>query len=122
MRTQSSQEEGPRLQSAIGQAVERSGQQLMVTPSPTRAASGMRARWLYALIEPPNANDVGHIRVENDLNAASPMPLIFTFAGGSGVRENDRVGFNGFTYVLFNALPQIFQGVVVGIRCVGLRR
>src|SRR5580704_7050701 len=121
MRTESKTDEGERLQKVFREAIEQAGQPFVVTPSPRRLADGKAARTLYATVETPNANDVGHLRLEGDLNAESPVPLIFTFAGTSGVRENDRLEFNGNLYSLLNALPQTYQGVVMGIRCVGIR-
>jgi hypothetical protein len=59
--------------------------------------------------------------LEGDVNAESSVPVVFTFAGCSGVRENDRLEYNGFLYSLLNALPQTYQGVIMGIRCVGIR-
>ena len=91
---------------------------LEILPAPGREA---RKRKLYGTIETPNANDIGHLRIEGGRNAASPQPLIFTFSGTSGIRENDRVRFAGTTYVLLNALPQTYAGVVVAVRCVGVR-
>ena len=55
-------------------------------------------------------------------NAESPVPVIFTFAGCSGVRRGmTELAYNGYLYSLLNALPQSYQGVIMGIRCVGIR-
>lgn len=121
MRLDANLDEGQRLQSLFCEAIRRAGQRFEVTPSPARAAAGQVVRTLYATVETPNANDVGHLRLEGDLNAESPVPVIFTFAGSSGVRENDRLEYNDSLYSLLNALPQSYQGVVLGIRCVGIR-
>lgn len=122
MRTEAAGDEGVRLQGLFREAIRQAGQPLRVTPSPGRAGAGDGVRTLYATIETPNANDVGHLRIEGDLNAAAPAPVVFTFSGGSGVHENDRLEWQGFTYILLNALPQTYRGVVMGIRCVGIRR
>ena len=116
-----SEREGRRLQQLFRDAIQRAGQEFRLQPSPARQAAGQVARTLYATVETPNANDIGHIRIEGDRNAASPVPIVFTFAGGAGVHENDRVEYAGCLYVLLNALPQTFQGVELGIRCVGVR-
>ena len=121
MRRYSDRSEGERLQQQFCKAIRRSGQLFLVTPSPQRAATGHRERTLFATVELPNANDIGHLSLEGGLNIASPMPVIFTFASSSGVQENDRLTYNGFRYVLLNALAQTYQGYVMGIRCVGIR-
>jgi hypothetical protein len=121
VRTNSTENEAERLRELFRDAIESCGQPFLVTPSPARLAEGQLGRTLFATVENPNANDVGHLRLEGDLNAESPVPVIFTFAGSSGVRENDRLAYNGYLYSLLNALPQSYQGVVMGIRCVGIR-
>ena len=121
MRTDSTVKEAERLRELFREAIQQCGQSFVVTPSPARLAAGQAARTLFATVENPNANDVGHLRLEGDLNAESPVPVIFTFAGCSGVRENDRLEYNSYLYSLLNALPQTYQGVIMGIRCVGIR-
>jgi hypothetical protein len=118
---ESVRDEGERLQGLFREAIQRCGQPFVVTPSPARLAAGQAARTIYATVENPNANDVAHLRLEGDANLESPVPVIFTFAGGSGVQENDRLEHDGALYTLLNALPQTYQGVVMGIRCVGIR-
>ena len=123
MRTCNNLCEGKRMQGLFREAIRLAGQSLFVSAAPARqlAPGSVRRRELYATIELPNANDIGHLSMEADYNAASPMPIVFTFAGGVGVRENDRLEFDGYFYVLLNALPQTYQGVEMGIRCVGVR-
>jgi len=121
MRTNTTVTEPERLQILFRDSIRRCGQPFVVTPSPARLATGQSPRTLFATVETPNANDVGHLRLEGDLNAESPVPVIFTFAGCSGVRENDRLEYNGYLYSLLNALPQPYHGVTMGIRCVGIR-
>ena len=121
MRTSAGMLEAERLQGVFAESVGRCGQSFVVTPSPARSAVGALPRTLFACVEAPNANDIGHLRLEGDVNVDSPVPYVFTFAGTSGVRENDRLVFDGFVYMLLNALPQTYHGVVMGIRCVGVR-
>src|SRR5580700_4700501 len=115
MRTNSTENEAERLRELFSDAIHRCGQPFVVNPSPARLADGQTQRTLFATVENPNANDVGHLRLEGDLNAESPVPVIFTFSGNSGVRENDRLAYNGYLYSLLNALPQTYQGVIMGI-------
>ncbi len=121
MRTNAIESEAERLRDLFRDAIEGCGQPFLVTPSPARLAHGQPCRTLFATVENPNANDVGHLRLEGDFNAENPAPVIFTFSGTSGVRENDRLEYNGYLYSLLNALPQTYQGVILGIRCVGIR-
>ncbi len=123
MRISNNLSEGKRMQGLFREAIRLAGQPFFVTYAPgSRSAPGIaRRRELYATLELPNANDIGHLSIEADYNAASPMPIVFTFAGGSGVRENDRLEFDGYEFILLNALPQTYQGVEIGIRCVGVR-
>jgi hypothetical protein len=122
MRQESTAEEALSLQARFEETLRRCGTLVTLHPSPARFANGALKRTVFALIEPPNANDIGHLKVEGDRNALSPAPLIFTFGGSSGVLENDRVEMDADIYVLLNALPQSFKGQKMGVRCVGIRR
>ena len=123
MRQEAAEQEAGGLQQRFYELLLRCGQPVTLEPSPARSrAEGSENRTVFALIEPPNANDVGHLKIEGDRNALSPKPLIFTFGGATGVQENDRVVFDGERYVLLNALPQYFRTLPMGIRCVGIRR
>lgn len=97
------------------------GQEVTITPSPARAAAGVRPFTVAALIEAPSPDTVQQMRLEGARNVQNADPHNFTFPGNAGVQEGDFATWDGVTYELFNAPQQPAGGVKVVTMCVGLR-